>query len=286
MQNSKTIFVTGATGNQGGAVARQLSAKGFHVRALCRNTVSPAAQELKKLNVELVTGDLDEPSSYRNFLQDADGVFSLQIFSKGIEKEKKQGIALASLSKESGVKHFLYSSVIGADANTGIPHWESKNVIEQHIKQSGLSYTILRPSSFFENFLLPPVKSRILKGKLVTPTAKNKVQQFISASDVGRISTMIFMDPEKYRGRTINIGAEQMDMQHVAAIFSKVMGKEIKYQQLPGLITRLVMGSDLSKMFKWINHNDALFIKDLDTLKKEFPGMLSLEDWIRKNFNS
>ena len=70
------------------------------------------------------------------------------------------------MAKENGVKHFLYSSVIGADVHTGIPHWESKFQIENHIKQIGLSYTIIRPASLFENLLIPQVKSRLLKGKL------------------------------------------------------------------------------------------------------------------------
>ena len=72
---------------------------------------------------------------------------------------------LANLAKEYDVKHFLYSSVIGADLNTGIPHWESKFKIENHIKQINLPYTIIRPASLFENFLIPQVKSRIVKGK-------------------------------------------------------------------------------------------------------------------------
>jgi len=285
MQNSQTIFVTGATGNQGGATARHLSGKGFRVKALCRNTGSPAALELKKLNVELVQGDLDDPSTFRDKIQGVDGVFSVQVYGNS-RREKKQGIDLADTAREAGVKHFVYASVMGADANTGIPHWESKNVIENHIKQTGLPYTIIRPSFFFENYLLPPVKSRLLKGKLVTPTDRKKVQESISTSDVGRIATTIFMNPGKYIGKTITLASEKMDMEEVAAVFSKVLGKNIRYQKLPGLITRLAMGKDLHKMFSWLNKNDALFVKDMAEVKNEFPGMLGLEEWIRREFIS
>ncbi len=284
MQNAKAIFVTGATGNQGGAVTRNLAEQGFAVKALTRNPASPQAQYLKKLNVKIIKGDLDDPGTFGDQLNGVDAIFSVQAYVNGAEKEKKQGIGLADLAKEKGIGHFLYSSVVGADAHTGIPHWESKFVIENHIRQIDLPYTILRPSSFYENFLIPQVKSRLLKGKLVIPNDKNKVQQFMSTEDIGRISVTIFNDPVKYTGKTITMATEQMDMQQVAGTFSEVWGKEIKYQKLPMFITRLFLGKDLYKMFKWINENDAIFLKDLDAFKKEYPGMLSLKDWIKQFF--
>lgn len=284
MPADKTIFVTGATGNQGGAVVRDLLQQGFAIKALTRNKNAPKAEALLRLQVDLIQGNLDDPSSYSDHLKGVDGVFSVIDFKQGPARETRQGIDLADSAKENGVKHFLYSSVIGADADTGIPHWESKCKIETHIKQTGLPYTIIRPASLFENFLIPQVKSRLLKGKLVTPSYKNKVQQYISAEDIGKISAIIFMNPGKYKGQTITIAAEQMDGLQLAGVFSKVWNKPISYQQLPGIITRLAMGKDLYKMFKWINEHDALFVKDLAAVKNEFPGMLSLEEWIQRFF--
>lgn len=279
---TKKIFVTGATGNQGGAVARNLSSKGFLVKALVRN---PAAAKLKPHDsLEIIKGDLDDPASYRSHLEDVDGVFCNLVYKYGIDKEIKQGIELMNASKENSIEHFVYSSVIGCDLNTGIPHWDSKFKIEHYLKASGMSYTILRPASLYENMLIPEVKSRILKGKLVLPTQKNTVQQFISSEDIGKIVTLIFSDLEKYRGRTITLAAEQMNGEQLASTFSKAMGREIKFQQLPMLITRLVMGRDLTKMFRWINNNDACFVKDMQALQNEFPGILSLEEWVRMNF--
>ena len=279
----KKIFVTGATGNQGGAVARNLLSKGFYVKALVRN---PAVVKLSsREGLEIIKGDLGDPASYRSHLKDADGVFCNLVFKYGIDKEIKQGIELVNASKENKIKHFVYSSVIGCDLNTGIPHWESKSKIENYIKASGIGYTILRPASLYENMLIPQVKSRILKGKLVLPTQKNTVQQFISSEDIGKVATSIFSDLEKYRARTIVLAAEQMNGEQLASAFSKAMGREIKFQQLPMFITRLVMGRDLAKMFSWINNNDACFVKDMQALRNEFPGMLSIEEWIRMNFN-
>ncbi len=282
MPTAKKIFVTGATGNQGGAVVRNLLRNDFYVKALIRN---PALAKLAAhKNLEIIKGDLDNPASYRAHLKHVDGVFCNLVYKYGIDKEIKQGIELVNSSKENTVKHFVYSSVIGCDLHTGIPHWESKYRIENHIKASGLKFTILRPSSLYENLLIPQVKGRILKGKLVLPTRKHTVQQFISSEDIGRITAIIFSNTEKYTGRTITLAAEQMDGEKLAVTFSGIIGKEIKFQQLPTFITRLAMGRNLAKMFRWVNNNDACFVKDMQALKNEFPGMLTLEDWIKINF--
>lgn len=282
----RTFFVTGATGNQGGAVARNLIAKGFKVKALTRKPESAKARSLKDIKAEIVAGDLNNPSGFAEHLNNIDGVFSLQTYEHGIQKEIDQGIALANLAKEKAVPHFIYSSVIGSDANTGIPHWESKYIIEKHIKNIGLPHTILRPSSLYENFLIPQVRSRILKGKLVTPADQNTVQQFIGAEDVGKIASEIFMTPNAYVGKTLVLATEQMNMGQVADVFSEALNKKISYSKLPAIITRLFMGKDLYKMFTWINKNDAVFLKDMDSFKKEFPHLLSLRSWIQQHFKT
>lgn len=282
MLTPKTIFVTGATGNQGGAVTRRLLNKGFYVKALVRNPV--AAKLNDHQNLEIVKGDLNDPASYSQHLQNCDSVFCNLTYIHGIDKEIRQGFNLINASKQQSVKYFVYSSVIGSDLNTGIPHWDSKNKIEKEIRSSGMSYTILRPASLYENMLIPQVKSRILKGKLVLPTHKHTVQQFIGSEDIGKITTTLFSNPEKYMGQTINLAYEQMDGEQLAATFSKAMRREIKFQQLPMLITRLVMGRNLAKMFRWINTNDACFVKDLQVFRTDFPGQVSLKEWIKANF--
>lgn len=276
--------MTGATGNQGGAVTRHLLARGFHVKALTRTPGSDKAKSLAGQNVEILQGDLNDPSSYQEHLKNTEAVFCNLHFTAGVDKEWKQGEAFVSAAAGAGVGHFIYSSVSGCDRKTGIPHWESKLKIEDHLKSTGINYTILRPTSLFENLLIPAVKSRIQKGKLVLPTRAGIVQQFISSDDIGRISAIIFADPAPFTGRTITLAAEQMDGIQLAAVFSRVMGREIKFQQLPGFITRLVMGKNLSLMFRWINRNDGLFLKNMEDFKREFPGMMSIEKWVGENF--
>lgn len=284
MQAVKSVFITGATGQQGGAIARNLSGKGIQLKALLRNTESSKANALRSAGVEVIKGDLNDPESYKDHLRGIEGVYSVQTFVNGTTKEIKQGIQLAELAKENNVKHFLYSSVIASDLGTGVPHFESKGVIEKAIRSLDLPYTIMRPASFYENFLLPQVKGRILKGKFVSPLNRNTVQQMISAEDIGKIGAMIFMNPGKYISQTIPVANDEMSQAEIASTFSAALGTEVKYAKLPGLITRLAMGSDLSKMFSWVNKNEVRYVKDFDLFRNEFPGMTRLKDWIQPHF--
>lgn len=281
MSPPKKIFVTGVTGNQGGSVLRDLLNNGFYVKALVRNPA--AAKFAANDRLEIIKGDLNDPASYQDHLQNVDGVFCILSYDYGIDKEIKQGIALIDVSRQNNVKHFLYSSVIGCDLHTGIPHWESKFKIETYLKSAGMNYTVIRPPSFFENLLLPQVRKRIIKGKLVLPTRKHKTQQFSSAEDVGKVALIIFSNPEEYNARIIHFAAEQMHGEEIATRLSNVMGKQIKFQQLPALITRLALGRDLAKMFRWVNNNDVLFA-DINISKKEFPGLLDFESWAKRHF--
>ena len=284
MTDSKTIFVTGGTGNQGGAVVRNLADQGFKIIALTRNPTSAKGQNLKNLNIQVVKGDLNNADTYREYLKDVYGIFSVQTFENGVEKEINQGITLATLAKEFEVKHFLYSSVFGAHLNSGVPHIESKLKIENHIKQNGLPFTIIRPTSLFENFLIPQVKKAILKGKLVQPINKNTVLQYIAAEDIGKAVAKIFKHSENYLGRTIPLATEQLSTQEVADKFSTVLNKKIEYEKLPVLITRLFLGKNLYKMFKWMDEKSYFKKEDVDLTKTEFSNLLSLESWIAKNF--
>src|SRR5690349_3758506 len=108
----KIILVLGATGNQGGAVVRQLLKTDFAVRALTRNPNKPAAKALAQQGVEVVQGDLADEASLRQAMQGVYGVFSVQNFLQGgIKKEVADGKRVADVARQAGVQHFIYSSV-------------------------------------------------------------------------------------------------------------------------------------------------------------------------------
>src|SRR6185503_2318362 len=146
MTRDRTILIAGVTGNQGGAVAQALRGSGFNLRGLTRTPDSERAAELARRGVEVVKGDLDDEATLRRALAGAWGVFGVQnTMTAGVEGEEAQGKRLATLARESGVEHYVYTSVGSAHERTGIPHFDNKWRIEETVR--GLrfpSHVILR----------------------------------------------------------------------------------------------------------------------------------------------
>ena len=198
----KTVLVTGATGQQGGAVIRHMLPKGWKLRALTRNPASREAKALALQGVEVVQGDLDDPASLARAVDGVYGVYSVQDFwAVGARREVQQGKNLAVIAKKAGVKHFVYSSVAGAERNTGIPHWESKWEIENAIRDLRLPGTMLRPVAFMENYYIDQVEIGILKGKLADPVRGDKPYQTIATEDIGAFVALAFERPAEFIGK-------------------------------------------------------------------------------------
>jgi uncharacterized protein YbjT (DUF2867 family) len=279
----RTVLVTGATGRQGGAVIRQMLPKGWKLRALTRNPAGNAAQDLSRLGVELIEGDLEDPPSLLRAAQGAYGIFSVQDFwSVGAKREVQQGKNLADAAKLAGVKHFVYSSVGGAERNTGIPHWESKWEVEKHIRQLSLPATIFRPAAFMDMYYLDQVEIGILKGKLADFIRADKPYQTIATDDIGAFVALAFDRPAEFIGKELEIAGSELTNAEAVKVFSRVLGKPVKYQKLPLLLARLVLGSEFHTMFRWFN--DYGFKADIASLRRDYPQvhLQTLEEWLRK----
>jgi uncharacterized protein YbjT (DUF2867 family) len=278
----KTVLVTGATGRQGGAVLRHLRGKDWKLRALTRNPKSAAAQELAKSGVEVVQGDLEDPASLERSLRSAYGVFSVQDFwAVGAKREIQQGKNLADAARKAGVQHFVYSSVGGAERNSGIDHWESKWEIEKHIRQLGLPATMLRPAAFMENYYIDQVEIGILKGKLLDPICGDKPYQTIASDDIGAFAALAFERPQEFIGLELEIAGSELTNLEAAAVFSRVLGKPVKFRKLPMLAVRLFLGKEFYQMFRWFN--EAGFRADIAGLRRRYPEvhLQTLEEWLR-----
>src|SRR5213595_3214598 len=182
------ILVTGATGQQGGAVARELLARGHRVRAMTRKPDSDAAQALARLGAEVVQGDLEDAESLKRPIQGAWGVFAVQnTWEAGVEAEEAQGKRIAEIARRGGVQHFVYTSVGSANRKTGIPHFDSKWRIEEAVRGLGFpSHVILRPVFFMDNFLSPWFKPGIDQGKLMIGLNPTTALQMIAVKDIGK----------------------------------------------------------------------------------------------------
>jgi uncharacterized protein YbjT (DUF2867 family) len=277
------VLVTGATGRQGGSVLKHLQARGgWKLRALTRNPSEASARRLAGEGVEVVKGDLEDMASLDNAVRGVHGVYSVQDFwSVGARREVQQGKNLADASKKAGVEHFVYSSVGGAERNSGIDHWESKWEIEKHIRKLGLPATILRPAAFMENYYIDQVEIGILKGKLMDPIRGDKPYQTIAAGDIGAFAALAFSRPKEFVGAEHEIAGSELTNLEAAQVFSRVLGKKVRFQKLPLPMVRLVLGKEFYQMFRWFNASG--FQADIPELRRKYPEvhLHTLEEWLR-----
>jgi uncharacterized protein YbjT (DUF2867 family) len=280
MDKSKDIIlVTGATGNQGGAVARHLLRSGYKVKALTRNPESDKAGLLKALGAEVVRGDLDDPKSLEPALTGVWGVYSVQnTWEAGVAREEEQGKRFAELARNKGVFHFVYSSVGSAHRNTGIPHFENKWRIEETVR--GLrfpSYTILRPVFFMDNFASPWFLPGLLEGKLRIGLKPDTILQMISVDDIGRFGLLAFERHEKLNGVALDIAGDQHTMPQTADILSRAMGRTIRFVATPIEEVR-AWSADYAVMLEWFDR--VGYDVDIPLLSKKYGIRLAkFDEW-------
>lgn len=282
LNTDKTVLITGATGRQGGAVVRHMLSKGWRLRALTRHCSSYGAERLAGQGVEVVQGNLEDPASLERAAHGAYGIYSVQDFwTAGAKREVQQGKNVADAAKKAGVEHFVYSSVGGAERNSGIDHWESKWEIEKHIRKIGLPATILRPAAFMENYYIDQVEIGILKGKLLDPIRGDQQYQTIAVEDIGAFVALAFERPEEFIGLELEIAGSELTNPETAETFSRVLGKPIKFQQLPMPLVRVVLGKEFYRMFRWFNEEG--FRADIKELRRRYPEvrLQTLEEWLR-----
>src|SRR2546428_12740440 len=209
MAETKTILVAGATGQQGGSVARALVKRGHRVRGLTRTAENLKA--LKAIGIEGVRGDLTDRTSLAPALRGVDAFFFMTTpfnpdFSVDVEKEVLQGTTAIDAAKAAHVPHVVMSSVASADGGTGIPHFESKVKVERHLQASGLRYTITRPVAFMDNYASPWILPQLQAGVLAQPLPASTPPQLVAAGDIGEILAPAVAGPGKAGGRTAELG--------------------------------------------------------------------------------
>ncbi|PRB08585.1 NmrA/HSCARG family protein [Microbacterium sp. MYb62] len=284
MNVRRTIAVIGATGQQGGAVARHLLADGrWHVRALVRDPEAPAARALVEAGATLATADLDRPETLDAAFADAYGVYSVQSFSGpgGVEGEIRQGIAVADAAKRAAVEHFVYASIDGAERDSGVPHFESKKRVEDRIHELGLPATVLRLVAFMDNFgtyAVPP----LVDGEIVIawPPKRDTRIQLVAAEDIGVVAAKVFAEPGAYLGEKVAFAGDELTMGQMAEAFATVTGVPARYEESDIEAVR-AYSEDIAHMYEFFEHKG--FRADLAASRALHPGMRTLEDWIREN---
>ena len=278
---AKVILVTGATGRQGGAVARHLLKDGWKVRALTRDTTKLAAQTLTKAGVDVLPGNLDDRASLDRALEGAYGLYGVtQFWEHGYDGEVRHGKALADAAQAAAVKHLVYSSMGGADRKTGVPHAESKWEVEQYIRSKGLPATILRPVFFMENFVYfnrPKVVDGVLTMTMALPP--NRTLQLVALDDIGAFATMAFTRPEQFTGKAIELAGDEPTMTRTVELFGRAAGLPGRFIEQPIEQVRAYM-PEAAVMFDWLNRDG--YHADIPALRAIYPGLKNLEMWLRE----
>ena len=271
------ILVTGATGQQGGAVARALMNKGRNIRVMTRHTEKAAG--LAKAGAEVVKGDLTNQADLQTALRGIYGVFAMSTpFEAGMETEVRQGVLLADAAKQAGVAHYVYTSVNGANRHSGVPHFDSKWEVEQHIAKIGLPATILRPPFFMDNFTTVAKPSP--EGVLTMPMRPDKKLGMVAVRDIGQFGAAAFSRPKDFLGEAIDLGGDELTIPEVAALLTKAMGRSIRFHEFPLDQVEAAMGHDLATMFRWFN--DVGYAIDVPGVTQKFRiPLTSFAEWVK-----
>ena len=280
--NKRKILVTGATGQQGGALARLLLQKKHEVYALIRNTEpeSPKAQNLRNLGAKLIKGDLDNPDSLEQATNGIDSVFLMGTWVEvGTEGETRRGKMMVDIAKEKKIEHLVYSSVVNADKNTGIPHFESKYKVEQHIKNSGIPYTIIGPTFFMDN-LLSYSRAGLQQGQLALPLSPSLILQQSALENIAEFFALVLERRNSFLGKRIDIASDEVTGEQAAKVLSDELRRKINYVQVP--LEQIRQASeDLALMFQWFERIGTGV--DVASLHKQYPEVnwLTFKDWVK-----
>lgn len=279
--DKRTVLVTGATGQQGGAIARELLARKYRVRAMTRKPDSPAARALAALGAEVVAGDLDDASSLDRVLPGAWGTFGVQnTWEAGVEREEEQGKRLAELARRAGVQHYVYASVGSAHRRTGIPHFDNKWRVEETVRSLGFpSHVILRPVFFMENWASPWFLPGIKEGQLAIGLAPDVRLQQIAVADIGRYGALAFDRAGELNGQAIDIAGDALTPVEVASLISEAAGRPVRHLRVPIEEVRKV-SADYAAMLEWFER--VGYDADIDGTAARFGiAPTRFRDWVR-----
>lgn len=281
-QGTGPIVVCGATGRQGGAVVRHLIAEGWKVRGLTRDPTSAKAEPLARSGAEVVKADMaDRPSLDRAFAG-AYGVYNVQNpMTSGFEGEVEQGKTVADAARAANVRHVVYGAA-GIGKRTGVPSWDTKVEVEEHMKRAGLPLTVLRPNAFMElmtdKAYYPPVAIWHVMVKLMG--AERNVP-WLAVDDLGVIAARAFADPEQFIGREVQLASEVKSLAETRDIWSDVYGKQPSRYPMPvWMFTRIAgnAGKDLPVMWRWLRTHDIP--EDTEPTRAIHPGSMTLRQWM------
>ncbi len=244
-------LVTGATGQQGGAVARALLAAGHTVRALTRDFAR--AEALVAAGAQVVVGDMTDPQQMRRAFQGVESAFLMGTpYAAGPEAEWQQLTSCIDAARDANVQHVVYSSVQRAEGLSNVPHYAQKHRAEQYLRASGLSWTILRPVFFMDNFGADALAGNLLAGRLHAPMPPHVATQLVAVDDIGRAAAAVLAAPEKWAGKTLDLAGDALTWEEIAHVIGAAIGRNVDFYPLPPEWVAESMGADYAAYYDWL----------------------------------
>lgn len=292
MSEKKSVLVFGATGNIGGAAARELLKRGWRIRAVTRTPGSANAQALAELGAEVVQGDMDDRASLDKVFSGMKRVFSVQNWTtSGVEGEIRQGKMVADAAEAAGIEHLVYGSAGSGEPNTGVSHFDSKLEVEAYMRTLGLPFTIVRPGPFMELLtekeFYPPLS---VWGAQIKILGWGKPIPWVAVRDIGVAIANIFENPQTWIGQDITLFGDVKTMGECREIFTAVDGKKPFGLPLPLGLFRKMAGEEFIQMWRWLDRLvTAQGRQPLDQIVQDSrrlnPEMHDLESWLKMKRN-
>ena len=309
MASKKIIVVFGATGAQGGGVARAIlndpNSK-FAVRAVTRDPHSDKAKELAKMGAEVVAGEIDDMESLKRVLKGAYGAYFVTFFWThfSVEKEMAEAKNMAEAAKEAGLQHVIWSTLddtrkyIPLDDNRmptlqgkyKVPHFDGKGASDQYFIDAGVPVTFLLTTFYWENMLyfgMGPKKGADGRLSITFPMGDKKLSG-IAAEDIGKCAYGIFKRGKELIGKTVGIAGDQLACKDMAKVLTKTLGKEVTYNEItPEQYRNLGFpgSDDLGNMFQFYRDFEEVFdrTRDVKFARELDPELKSFEKWAKEN---
>lgn len=289
------ILVVGSTGVLGRAIVTRLRVEGRLVRAMARSAVK--ASDLASLGAEVVPGDLLNPASLARACTGATQVIAAAHAMVGNGRNRSEAVddaghrALVDAARASGVAHFVYTSALGASPDHPLDFFRTKYAVEQYVRGSGLSFTILRPSAFMEwHAHAFNGKGIVDRGKTTLLGRGTRPRNFVAAHDVAVMAVRALTDPGM-RNQTIEIGGPQNFTDNdVAALYGRVLGVTPKVVRVPPAVLRVAsallkpVAPGVSRVMRLSSLPDDAYDATFDpaaTLQAYPMRLTTLEEFIR-----
>ena len=309
MTDRKLITVFGATGAQGGGLARAILDDpdgGFAVRAITRHVDSDKARALAAAGAEVVAADLDDVASVERAMQGAYGAYCVTNFWEHFspEKELTQARNLARAAKAAGVRHVIWSTLEDTrrkvpldDARMPtlmgqykVPHFDAKGEADAFFREAGVPTTFLLTSFYWDNLIhfgMEPKPGPDGVLQFVLPMDDAKLPG-IAAEDIGRSAYGIFKAGSEYIGKTVGIAGEHLSGAEMASALGKALGREVRHGAVPPAQFRTFGfpgAEDLGNMFQYKRDFEADFRapRDVDTTRRLNPRLQSFAQWLQAN---